>query len=44
MSKELFEQMCASLYASYVNIWKKHDLEPMPYRLFKVRMRIWREW
>ena len=42
-TEEQFEQMVASLYTAYVNICGKHDVEPIPYRLFKVRMKIW-EW
>ena len=43
MSNELFDLMCMSLYGSYVNISRKYDVEPISYKLFKVRLRIW-EW
>lgn len=41
--KELDEMVCA-LYGAYVNIKRKRKQQPMEYRLFKVRMRIWEEW
>lgn len=44
MSKKLRDELCLSFYNSYQNIMKKHGLEPMPYRLFRMRVNIWREW
>ena len=43
MTKEQFDEFMASFYAGYVNIARKHGLEPIEYRLFKYRMKIW-EW
>lgn len=44
MTKNEFERFCSSLYASYVNISRKEGREPIGFRLFKSRMRIWEEW
>lgn len=44
MSKTEFEELTTALYAAYVNIKRKRGKQPMEFRLFKVRMRIWEEW
>ena len=44
MSKELQDELCLSMYNAYSNIWRKHGLDPMPYRVFRVRVGIWKEW
>lgn len=44
MSKAEFDELVGALYGAYVNIKRKRGKEPMEYRLFKVRMRIWEEW
>lgn len=44
MSRAEFDEMVCALYGAYVNIKRKRKQQPMEYRLFKVRMRIWEEW
>lgn len=43
MTKEQFNAFMSSFYAAYVNVSRKNDLEPIDFRTFKVRMKIW-EW
>lgn len=43
MTKEQFNAFMSSFYAAYVNVSRKQGMEPIDYRQFKVRMRIW-EW
>ncbi len=43
MSKREFDEMVNRMYAAYTNIVKKMGHEPVEYRQFKVRFRIW-EW
>ena len=43
MSKQEFEEMVNRLYGAYVNIVRKQGFEPIEFRQFKVRFKIW-EW
>ena len=44
MSKREFDEMASRLYAAYVNIRRKAGRSPIPFRMFKARMRVWKEW
>ena len=43
MTKQQYNAFMSSFYAAYVNVSRKNDLEPIDFRTFKVRMKIW-EW
>lgn len=43
MSKSEFEEMVNRMYAAYTNIVKKMGHEPVEFRQFKTRFKIW-EW
>lgn len=43
MTKEQFDKFTNAMYASYVNVARKMGLNPIEYRQFRMRMRIW-EW
>ena len=43
MSKQEFDEFVSAFYASYVNVAKKRGMEPIEYRQFRMRMKIW-EW
>lgn len=44
MNKREFEEMVTRLYAAYTNIVKKMGHEPVEFRQFKVRFKMWKEW
>lgn len=42
MTSKQFNAFMSSFYAAYVNVSRKNDMEPIGYREFKVRMKIWK--
>jgi hypothetical protein len=44
MSKQELHELWQGMYASYVNITRKNGREPIPFKAFRSRMAIWREW
>ena len=44
MSNQEFDELVSAFYGAYQNIKRKRNQEPMPYRMFKARFRIWKEW
>ena len=44
MSKQELNELMQSQYSSYVNWKRKREQEPMPYHVFRMRFRMWKEW
>lgn len=44
MSKEEFEELMSAIYGAYRNIKNKRNQEPLPYHVFKIRFKMWKEW
>ena len=43
MNHKQFDEMVSALYTSYVNLARKHGIDPIGFKTFKIRFKIW-EW